>query len=253
MHPIALAGALAALAALHLVAAHAVHRLRCQADVTHDRDVDAGDGADRIGHVDAAFELHRVDVAFLDQAPGVVQRASVDADLIGEERQVAHQQGAAAGASDHATMVDRSRPSSPARWSRGLARPCRGSRRPESCRRRPRRRGGANGKSYAVRATIGSPPPLRLRISGTVTLRSIKNSSFGSRSEDARAQPVVSSPPGRIWPESEPVAQCGCSTRIAVSASRNPKCLLRLGPSPDSVGITWIQAVCSVALLAPSP
>src|SRR4029078_7587178 len=56
-------------APLHLVAAHAVVALRRQPDVTDDGDVDAGDGVDRGGHVDAAFELHALGT-LLHQAHG---------------------------------------------------------------------------------------------------------------------------------------------------------------------------------------
>ena len=51
--------------------------------------------ANGLGHRDAAFELHRLGAAFLDQAAGVAQRL-LDAHLVGKKRHVGDEQGALA-------------------------------------------------------------------------------------------------------------------------------------------------------------
>ena len=100
-----LAGSAAATSTLHTVPAHAVDRLRRQADVGHDRDVDGSERGDGVRHGDAALELHRLGAAFLDQAAGVAQRI-LRAHLVGEERQVADEQRPLPRARHHAAVVD---------------------------------------------------------------------------------------------------------------------------------------------------
>ena len=56
-------------AALDPVAAVLLHRLRQQADMSHHRNAGGDDGRDLPGHVDAAFQLHRLAAGFVDDPP----------------------------------------------------------------------------------------------------------------------------------------------------------------------------------------
>ena len=61
--------------------------------MSHHGDADLHEGADRLGHVTAAFQLHAVRPAFLQNSTRIAQRLG-DRDLIGQERQIHEHQRA---------------------------------------------------------------------------------------------------------------------------------------------------------------
>ena len=65
--------------ALHLVAAHAVHGLGSEPDVSDDRNLGVDDAADERNAGDAALDFHRFGAAFLDEAHGVLNRLRLPA------------------------------------------------------------------------------------------------------------------------------------------------------------------------------
>ena len=90
--------------ALHLVAAHAMHRLRRQADVSDDRNLRVDNAADEGNAPGAALDLHRLGTTFLDEARGVLQRLAA-ARVIGAEGHVGHQKCVPHGAAHGASVV----------------------------------------------------------------------------------------------------------------------------------------------------
>ena len=91
--------------ALHLEAAERVDGLRRQAQVPHDGDAGGHHGGNLRAHLFAAFQLHAVRAAFLEQAAGVAYGIG-DADLVGQERHVADDQGVLRAAGDGGAVVD---------------------------------------------------------------------------------------------------------------------------------------------------
>ena len=91
--------------ALDLVAAEPPDRLRLEADVPHHGNPRLDQGPDRGRHRGAALELDRLAVRLLEdpagRADGLPRR-----DLVAEERQVGHDQGAPRGPRDHLGVVD---------------------------------------------------------------------------------------------------------------------------------------------------
>ena len=81
--------------ALHLVAAHHVHRLRRQADVSGHGNLGIDDAADQVGALLAAFNLHRFRARFFHKTRGVAH-GFVGTDVIrtvrhvGDEQRVLH-------------------------------------------------------------------------------------------------------------------------------------------------------------------
>src|SRR5262249_23365548 len=75
------------LIALDAEAPQTTDRLRCQADVAHDRDVGADNGGDTSGAADTAFKLDRMGAALLDEPASVLQ-GLLRANLEAHERHV---------------------------------------------------------------------------------------------------------------------------------------------------------------------
>src|SRR5262249_6196357 len=67
---------------LHLVAAHHVHRLRSQTDVSGNRDFGVDDAANQVGALFAAFYLHRFGARFFHVACTVAHRL-IGTDVVG--------------------------------------------------------------------------------------------------------------------------------------------------------------------------
>ena len=93
------------LVALHVVAAELVHALRPQAAVGHHGDAGRHERGDRLGLLDAAFELHRLAARFLEDAAGVFDRL-VRAQVKARKRHVDDHQRVLDRAADHLGVVD---------------------------------------------------------------------------------------------------------------------------------------------------
>ncbi len=98
-------GAGIGLPALNPVPAERVDRLRREAEVSHHRDADLHEGADRLGHVPAAFQLHAVGPALLQNPARIAERLG-DRDLIGQERQIHEHERAVRTAAHRGGVVD---------------------------------------------------------------------------------------------------------------------------------------------------
>ena len=81
-----------------------MHRLRLQTEMSHDRNADVDEPAHGIEDRAAAFELDRGRAALLQQPAGIAHRL-FDADLIGQERHVGHDERAL-GAARHGAACD---------------------------------------------------------------------------------------------------------------------------------------------------
>ena len=93
------------LVALHVVAAERVDALRPQAAVGHHGDAGRDERGDRVGLLDAAFELHGLAARFLQDAAGVFDRL-VRAQVEARERHVDDHQRVLDRAADHFGVVD---------------------------------------------------------------------------------------------------------------------------------------------------
>ena len=93
------------LVALHAVAAELVHALRPQAAVGHHGDAGRDERGDRLGLLDAAFELHRLAARFLEDPAGVFDRL-VLAQVEAGKRHVDDHQRVLDRAADHLGVVD---------------------------------------------------------------------------------------------------------------------------------------------------
>ncbi len=82
-----------------------MNRLRRQSDVAHHGNIDGGDSRHRFGYRDAAFQLHRLGAAFLDQTARVAQRV-FGTYLIRQERHVGDDQRPASRAHHRPSVVD---------------------------------------------------------------------------------------------------------------------------------------------------
>ena len=91
--------------ALHFVAAERVDALRAQAAVGHHGDAGGDEAGDRVGLLDAAFELDGLAAGFLEDAAGVFDRL-VRAQVEAGERHVDDDQRVLDGAADHLGVVD---------------------------------------------------------------------------------------------------------------------------------------------------
>ena len=78
--------------ALHLIAAHHVHRLRRQANMPGNRNLSINDAADQVRPLLTAFDLHRLGAAFLDEARRVAH-SLISAHMVRAVRHVGDQQG----------------------------------------------------------------------------------------------------------------------------------------------------------------
>ena len=137
--------AASALLALHLEAAHGVHRLRGEAEVAHHRDLGVDDGLDHRHALAAALELHAWAPARISVA--ALRTVSSTRHVVAHPRQVADDQAARAWPGPRPRCGGPCRRWSPAGCRRSRARPWPASRRPGSGRRRRRRRCGRPGAS----------------------------------------------------------------------------------------------------------
>ena len=89
---------------LHLEAAERMDALGCEAHVPHHGNLALHHRAYLVFHADAAFELHRLGAALLDEAARV-QDGVARADAEGEKRQVGHEQRLGLGAAHRPGVV----------------------------------------------------------------------------------------------------------------------------------------------------
>ena len=89
---------------LHLVATHAVNRLRRQPDMRHDRDVDRRDRPDNVGHRTAPLNLDSLGTTLLDHTSAISARI-FDAGLIRHEGHIRYDKSLRSGALDSPHMI----------------------------------------------------------------------------------------------------------------------------------------------------